>query len=93
IPNNGAGELKTLLVNNFEIDLENDSRVVLESDGTYSFILSATQVQDFGGDTHQIQVFGEFEGGSAGTSYDLNNDGQVNITDVIILVNRILGNN
>ena len=92
IPNNGAGELKTLLVNYFEIDLENDSRVVLESDGTYSFTLSATQVQDFGGDTHQIQVFGEFEGGSAGTSYDLNHDGQVNITDVIILVNRILGN-
>ncbi|MBQ5506797.1 MAG: hypothetical protein IIT85_06600, partial [Prevotella sp.] len=59
-------------------------------DGSYSFTLSYNDIQNTQDSFDMLAVF---ETSQTGTSYDLNHDGQVNITDVIILVNRILGNN
>ena len=72
------------------IDIQQESRLVKNDDGSYSFTLTYNDIPATQGNFDMLAVF---EVGSAGTSYDLNNDGQVNITDVIVLVNRILGNN
>lgn len=70
------------------IDIQQESRLVKNDDGSYSFTLTYNDIPATQGNFDMLAVF---EGGSAGMSYDLNNDGQVNITDVILLVNRILG--
>ncbi|MBQ5456183.1 MAG: hypothetical protein IIT63_10205, partial [Prevotella sp.] len=71
------------------IDIQQESRLVKNDDGSYSFTLTYDDIPTTQG---HFDIFAVFESGQAGTSYDLNHDGQVNITDVIILVNRILGN-
>ena len=71
------------------IDIQQESRLVKNDDGSYSFTLTYDDISTTQG---HFDIFAVFESGQAGTSYDLNHDGQVNITDVIILVNRILGN-
>ena len=89
IPMNGE-ELIRFDIGMNSVDIQQESRLVKNDDGSYSFTLT---YNDIPSPQDNFDMLAVFESSQAGTSYDLNHDGQVNITDVIILVNRILGNN
>ncbi|MBR5697628.1 MAG: hypothetical protein IKX44_03265 [Prevotella sp.] len=67
-----------------EIDIENESRLVKNDDGSYSFTITYDEINE-----KTFDIMAVFEGSNS-NSYDLNNDGDVNISDVTKLVNKIL---
>ena len=89
IPMNGE-ELIRFDIGMNSVDIQQESRLVKNDDGSYSFTLT---YNDIPSPQDNFDMLAVFESSQTGTTYDLNHDGQVNITDVIILVNRILGNN
>ena len=86
VPNAVGKTLTRLVLNTTVIDLE-DERLVREADGTYTFTITAEEIPALIGSNYNFQLFAEFE--NAG-QYDVNNDGDVNISDVTKLVNKIL---
>ena len=81
--------LKKLVINTTIIDLNNESRLELLSDGMYALTLSAEDIRLYSVETNGFQVFAEFDEGDR--RYDVNRDGTISIADVTTLVNKILG--
>ena len=81
--------LKKLVINTTIIDLNNESRLELLSDGMYALTLSAEDIRLYSVETNGFQVFAEFDEGDR--RYDVNRDKTISIADVTALVNKILG--
>ncbi|MBP5513507.1 MAG: hypothetical protein J6Y04_01830, partial [Bacteroidaceae bacterium] len=81
--------LKKLVINTTIIDLNNESRLELLSDGMYALTLSAEDIRLYSVETNGFQVFAEFDEGDR--RFDVNRDGTISIADVTTLVNKILG--
>jgi hypothetical protein len=69
------------------VDIQQESRLVKNDDGSYSFTLTYNDIQNTQDSFDMLAVF---ETSQTGTSYDLNGDGRVDVTDVVTLVNKIL---
>ena len=61
IPDANGAKLKSLVLGTTALDLENESRLELQSDGIYVFTLTAEQVAELRTANENIQVFAEFE--------------------------------
>ena len=88
-PDVAGNELTMLKISNSELDIANDTRLVKEADGTYTFTLTSEELIALAGKNKEIQVFAEFDK-SDSLKFDLNNDQKVDISDVTKLVNEIL---
>ena len=88
-PDVAGNELTMIKISNSELDIANDTRLVKEADGTYTFSLTSEELIALAGKNKEIQVFAEFDK-SDSLKFDLNNDQKVDISDVTKLVNEIL---
>ena len=69
-PSVSGKELTKLIVSNSNVDLTNDSRLVKEADGNYTFTLTSEELIALAGKKKEINVFAEFEGAVEKTGVD-----------------------
>ena len=69
-PSVSGKELTKLIVSNSNVDLTNDSRLVKEADGNYTFTLTSEEIIALAGKKKEINAFAEFEGAVEKTGVD-----------------------